>query len=131
MGLNEKRWAQERKKNDEAAFVSQVKGITGTDAAVEIDWDGFSANMDDAQYITHDSYGLVNLLNALKEVCSDDLGKDAVKGSLKKVVIKPAKSAAAKFAFENGVITWNAYFGSSSEGYFYTDAIKKTLEASL
>ncbi len=42
MGLAEKRWAQERKKNDEASFVSQLKATTGNDIPVEIDWDGFS-----------------------------------------------------------------------------------------
>jgi len=131
MGLAEKRWAQERKKNDEPQFVSQIQAITGTKASVDIDWDAFSANMDDAQYIVDQQYGLPNLLSALKEVCGDDLGKDALKGSLKKVVIKPAKSAAAKFAFEGGGIQWNAYFGASSEGYFYKDAIKKTIEAAL
>jgi len=41
-GLAEKRWAQERKKNDEASFVSQLKATTGNDIPVEIDWDGFS-----------------------------------------------------------------------------------------
>jgi hypothetical protein len=131
MGLAEKRWAQDRKKNDEPQFVSQVQAITGTKASVDIDWDGFSGNLDDSQYIVDKQYGLENLLTALKEVCSDDLGKDAIKGSLKKVVIKPAKSAAAKFAFEGGAIQWNAYFGSSSEGYVYKDAMKKTLEAAL
>jgi len=131
MGLAEKRWAQDRKKNDEPQFVSQIQAITGTKASVDIDWEGFSSNLDDSQYIVDQQYGLPNLLNALKEVCEDDLGKEAVKGSLKKVVIKPAKSAAAKFSFEAGAIQWNAYFGSSSEGYFYKDAIKKTLEAAL
>ena len=131
MGLAEKRWAQERKKNDEPQFVSQIQAITGTKASVDIDWDAFSGNLDDAQYIVDQQYGLPNLLSALKEVCGDDLGKDALKGSLKKVVIKPAKSAAAKFAFEAGSIQWSAYFGSSSEGYFYKDAMKKTIEAAL
>ena len=131
MGLAEKRWVQERKKTDEEAFVSQLKAVAQTDVSVEIDWDAFSANMADAQYISHDSYGLPNLIKALKDVTVDDLGKEAVKGGLKKVVIKPAAAEQARFVFEGGVIQWHAYFGGSSSGYIYADQMKKTIEAAL
>jgi hypothetical protein len=131
MGLAEKRWVQERKKTDEEAFTSQLKAVAQADVPVEIDWDAFSTNMDDAQYISHDSYGLPNLIKALKEVTVDDLGKEAVKSGLKKVVIKPAPSDQARFTFEGGVISWHAYFGSSSTGYVYADQMKKTIEAAL
>ena len=132
MGLAEKRWVQERKKTDEEAFVAQLKTVTQLDVPVEIDWDAFSAKMDDAQYISHDSYGLPNLIKAFKDITFDDLGKDAVKGSLKKVVVKPAAAAdQARFVFEGGVVQWHAYFGSSSSGYVYADQMKKTIEAAL
>ncbi len=131
MGLAEKRWVQERKKNEEASFISQVKSIAQTEVAVEIDWDGFSANLADAEYIAHDSYGIPNLVKALTEITVDDLGKEAIKAGLKKIVIKPAAADQAKFAFEGGVVTWSAYFGSSSSGYVYADAMKKTMEAAL
>jgi hypothetical protein len=131
MGLAEKRWVMERKKTDEESLVSQLKSVTQLEVPVEIDWDAFSANMGDAQYISHDSYGLPNLVKALKDVTVDELGKEAVKSGLKKVVIKPAASEQARFVFQNGVIEWHAYFGSSSSGYVYADQMKKTLEAGL
>ncbi|MDP1914820.1 MAG: hypothetical protein Q8L14_01155 [Myxococcales bacterium] len=131
MGLAEKRWVQERKKTDEEAFVAQLKTVTQVEVPVEIDWDAFSANMGDAQYISHDSYGLPNLVKAFKEITFDELGKEAVKGSLKKIVITPAPSDQARFAFESGVVQWHAYFGSSSSGYVYADQMKKTIEAAL
>lgn len=131
MGLAEKRWVQERKKTDEETFVAQLKTVTQVEVPVEIDWDAFSTNIGDAQYISHDSYGLPNLIKAFKEITVDDLGKDAVKGALKKIVIKPAPSDQARFAFEGGVVQWHAYFGSSSSGYVYADQMKKTIEAAL
>jgi hypothetical protein len=131
MGLAEKRWVQERKKTDEEALVSQLKSVTQVDLPVEIDWEAFATNMTDAQYISHDSYGLPNLVKALKEVTVDDLGKEAVKSSLKKIVIKPAAAEQARFVFQNGVVEWHAYFGGSSSGYVYADQMKKTLEAGL
>lgn len=131
MGLAEKRWAADKKKTDEPAFVSQVRSTLGFEVPVEIDWDGFSSSLDDAQYITHDSYGLPNLVKALSTITADDLGKDAIKGALKKIIIAPATADNTGFTFDNGVINWKAYFGSSSSGYIYADAMQKKLEQAL
>lgn len=131
MGLAEKRWVLERKQNDESKLVTELKQFAGPELSVEIDWEGFSANIGEAQYISHDSYGLPNLTKALKEICVDDLGKEAVKSGLKSVKITSATADAAKFTFAGGVITWNAYFGATSSGYVYADAMKKTIEAGL
>lgn len=131
MGLAEKRWAAERKKTDEAAFKSQIFGTLGFDCAIEIDWDGFSENLDEVQYITNESYGLPNLVRALATITADDIGKEAIKGVLKKIVINPAKPDDTSFNFENGTITWKAYFGGSSNGYIYADVMQAKLEKAL
>ncbi len=108
MGLAEKRWAAERKKTDEAAFKWQVFGTLGFDCAIETDWDGFSENLDEAQYITNESYGLPNLVKALATITADDIGKEANKGALKKIVITSAKPDDTSFNFDDGTITWKA-----------------------
>jgi hypothetical protein len=131
MGLAEKRWAAEKKKTEEPAFVSQVNATLGFAVPIEIDWDGFSSNLDEAQYILHESYGLPNLVKALASITADDLGKDAIKGGLKKIVITPGKAEDTTFAFDQGVIAWKAYFGSASSGYIYADAMQKKLEQAL
>jgi hypothetical protein len=131
MGLAEKRWAAEKKKTDEPAFVSQITATLGFSVPIEIDWEAFSNTIDDTQYITNDSYGLPNLVKALSTITADDLGKEAIKGALKKIVIAPATSDNAAFTFDQGVINWKAYFGSSSSGYIYADAMQKKLEQAL
>jgi hypothetical protein len=131
MGLAEKRWAAEKKNTDEAALVAKVNATLGFSVPIEIDWDGFSRHLDDAQYITHESYGVPNLVKALSSVTADALGKEAIKDALKKIVIQAAKSDDASFTFDQGVITWKAYFGSSSTGYIYADAMQKKLESAL
>jgi hypothetical protein len=131
MGLAEKRWAADKKKTEEPAFVSTIKATLGFAVPIEIDWEGFSENLDEAQYITHDSYGLPNLVKALSTITADDLGKEAIKDALKKIVISAGKADDTSFTFEKGVITWKAYFGSSSNGYIYADAMQKKLELSL
>ena len=131
MGLAEKRWAAEKKKTDEQAFATRIKSTVGFDVPVQIDWDGFSQDLAEVQYIDHDTYGLPNLVKALGTITVDDLGKAAIKSALKKIVIGPGKSDDTAFTFENGVITWKAYFGSSSSGYIYADAMQKKLEQAL
>jgi hypothetical protein len=131
MGLAEKRWVAERKKTDEPAFVSQIKATLGFEVLVTIDWEGFGEDLTEATYITNDQYGLPNLVKALSAITADDLGKEAIKGALKKIDIKATKADNTNFAFEDGAITWNAYFGSSSTGYIYADAMTKKLEAKL
>ena len=131
MGLAEKRWAAEKKNTDEAALVAKVNATLGFSVPIEIDWEGFAKNLDDAQYITHESYGLPNLVKALTSITADALGKEAIKEALKKIVIQAAKSEDASITFDQGVITWKAYFGSSSTGYIYADAMQKKLESAL
>lgn len=131
MGLAEKRWVLERKTNDEKPFIDALQKAAGAAVAVEIDWEGFANTMADAGYVSNESYGLANLVRAVQQVCVDDLGKEAIKSGLKKVVITPAAADAAKFTFDGGVVTWHAYFGSSSSGYIYADAMQKILEAAL
>lgn len=92
MGLAEKRWAADRKKSDDPAFRAQVNSTLGFEVPIEIDWDKFSESMDDAAYITSDSYGLPNLVKALATITADDLGKEAIKGALKKITIQSAKT---------------------------------------
>ena len=37
----------------------------------------------------------------------------------------------SSFKFENGVVTWVAYFGGSTQSYIYADAMRSTLEQGL
>ena len=131
MGLAEKRWAAERKKTDEPSFKAQIFSTLGFDCAIEVDWDGFSENLDEVQYITNEQYGLNNLVKALGTITADDIGKEAIKGVLKKIVIIPAKADDTSFNFEDGTITWTAYFGGSSSGYIYADVMQAKLEKAL
>ncbi|GMU61869.1 MAG: hypothetical protein AMXMBFR34_36320 [Myxococcaceae bacterium] len=132
MGLAEKRWAQEKKSAIEGGLLTAVRTAAGFEVPLEIDWDGFSNKMAESSYIGDDGHGLPQLAKAIAAVAVDDLGKEAIKGSLKKVVIKPATSnSATKFTFEDGVVTWLAYFGPSSDGYIYAPEMQKAIEKAL
>ena len=108
-----------------------MNATLGFNVPIEIDWEAFSKNLDEAQYILNDSYGLPNLVKALSSITVDDLGKEAIKGALKKIVVTAGNADDTSFTFDHGVITWKAYFGSSSSGYIYADAMQKKLEQAL
>lgn len=131
MGLAEKRWILERKTSDEGKFQQDIKEAVGKSVPIEIDWESFSTVMSDVGYLSNDSHGLPQLVVALKQVASDDLGKEGLKKSLKKIIIKAAKSESTSFVFKDGTVTWSAYFGSSSTGYIYADEMVKKIEAEL
>jgi len=131
MGLAEKRWAAEKKTTDEPAYIAEVAKTLGLSVPIEIDWGGFSQNMSESSYIANDSYGLPNLVRALATITADDIGREAIKGALKKISIKSAPADGTSFTFKDGLIEWNAYFGSTSSGYIYADVMQKTLENAL
>lgn len=132
MGLAERRWALEKKTELEAKLIDEIRAISGARVEVEIDWDGFAGKMDDCGYIGDPNYGLPQLVKALQDVGRDELGQEALRGQLKKIVVRPASSHdATSFTFADGVATWQAYFGSYSTGYIYAEAMQKILEAGL
>lgn len=131
MGLENRRWAKNHKDVTEPKLKADITGALGFEVPVEIDWDGFSAEPAEASYIDNEGYGLPQLSQALAEIARDDLGKEALKAGVKTITVKSAKAEATSLVFEGGAITWNAYFGATSSGYIYKDAIVKTLEAKL
>lgn len=132
MGLLEKRWAQEKRTALEAELIEAIRRLAGPEVLVEIDWDGFAEHREDCGYIGDPGYGLPQLVQALEEVARDDLGREALREKLRKIVIKPAPSNdATSFSFEGGEVVWLAYFGSYGTGYIYADAMQQTIEQGL
>jgi len=109
MGLAEKRVL---KSFQEGAFIKLEKKINtaaGKILAIEVDWDGLSE--DGMSHLYEDSWSKVYfepVLAALKSVCSDDMGKEAVAERLDKIVIKNKKgniSPKEWSKFENKTLT--------------------------
>ena len=72
-----------------------------------MDWDSIA--VDDYADMYEEGFTKVYftpLLDALKEICADDMGKDALKNALKKVVIKNSSNSysPSNFSFADGVL---------------------------
>jgi glycerol dehydrogenase-like iron-containing ADH family enzyme len=104
MGLAEKRLAEKIKVEEFAPFITELHQITGSNIAVEINWDTF---------IAYDEYSLTRMksnifeviIDAFKHICQDQLGKDAVAEGVSTIKIANSDDLEKlHFSFENKVV---------------------------
>lgn len=129
MGLPEKRaiedagkWLPKREK--------EVQDISGAPIKYEVDWNTFENDLKGIQWLENNGPNEVS--KAFRMVCKDQLGKDAVKGAVKKVVFKNAKDAKdKKLSLAKGVLEVQGAFALGTSGRVADMEIAKLLEKSL
>jgi len=127
MGLEEKRKLKELQ-DKLPALQSKIDGVAGTPVPVEVDWASFGS--DGAALNSFENSVFNPLGEALKAICKDDIGKTAVKESLKKVVVKhSAERNKLSATMSGGVLTLEENFGSG--GYVNSTKIKSAIESGL
>jgi hypothetical protein len=136
MGLAERRATKEFQDKSLPALKAEVEKLAGFPIPIEINWEQL-AREDYA-----DSYDenwrkvyFQPLINALKKVTRDDIGKDAVKSGLKKIVLcnsRGAYSPESAISFAGGEITID-HDPASNVDYVddRTNHLVKTLEKNL
>lgn len=106
-GLKEKRAVKDFQEKSYPKLKKEIDGAAGCDVAIEVDWDSIAVK--DNADLYEEAFTKVYftpLLDALKSVCADDMGKSALKKALKKVVIKNSSNSysPSKFSFNEGVL---------------------------
>lgn len=131
MGLQEKR---ARKAAEEGWLPQRQKELGEITAQelipYEIDWDSFEGDAKGIEWLEHNGPQQVSM--ALREICRDDLGKEAIREALAKVVLRNVGEIAAKsLAFDSGALTLCCAFAQSPQGRFKHTEIRACLEAAL
>ena len=123
MGLNEKRKAKEIQDTVLPGRVKEIQEICGAAIPYEVDWDSFDT-FESLNFLDNTSCHRLNM--ALRVICQDDMGKQAVRDGLKKVKLKNVKDKSAmKMTFEGGVLEMhNAY---ALQAYPSDNEIRKLL----
>jgi hypothetical protein len=123
MGLNEKRKAKEIQDTVLPGRVKEIQEICGAPIPYEVDWDSFDT-FESLNFLDNTSCHRLNM--ALRVICQDDMGKQAVRDGLKKVKLKNVKDKSAmKMTFEGGVLEMhNAY---AQQAYPSDNEIRKLL----
>src|SRR5215831_13871613 len=126
MGLNERR---KRKKLQEVtlpARVKEIEEICGKPIAYEVDWDSVADDPVALNFLDNLSCHRLNM--ALRMICQDDLGKQAIRDSLKSVKLKNIKDMASKqINFQNGILEMHCAYALGLDGAFGVGEIREIL----
>lgn len=130
MGLEERRRIKELQDNTIPGRVKEIEEICGKPIPYDIDWASFDGDAPGLNFLDNVSCHRVNM--ALRVICADSLGKDAVKDGLKSIKIQNIKDKAAKkLSFDGGVLSMQCAYASGLDGAFSDNEIRAELMKKL
>jgi hypothetical protein len=123
MGLNETRKMKELREITIPSRVKEIEEICGAPIPYDIDWQSLSNDIEGLNFLDNISCHRVNM--ALRMICQDDLGKEAVRQGLKTIKLKNVKSKGdMKMSFENGVLEMHCDYALRTDGMFSDGEIR-------
>jgi hypothetical protein len=124
MGLAERRAAEEFKTTKFVEVLNSLKDTMKFDCEIVVNWDELTNRIEGYSDLreTMDDY-FTNcfakpIVGAIASICADNMGREALKSALKKIIIKSdsnATSSPSGFTFENGELTVNLTYSNTSE----------------
>jgi hypothetical protein len=130
MGLAERRKIQELKDSTLPARSREIAEICGREVPYEVDW---ATLENDAQALTFlDNLSCHRLNMALRTICIDDMGREAVRETLKLVKLKNvAEPAQRHVSFTGGVLEMHCAYAHGASGMLSDGTIRDALMAGL
>ena len=130
MGLNERRKMKELQTESFPERTTELLEITGSALAYDVDWESFSDDLEALNFLDNLSCHRTNM--ALRVLCSDDLGKEAVQEGLKTIKLKnvPTKGE-MQITFGGGVLEMHCAYALRTDGMFSDNEIRAVLEKGL
>lgn len=130
MGLAERRKIKELQETTFPERVKEIEEICGKAIPYEVDWESLADDAEGLNFIDNLSCHRLNM--ALRVICLDDLGKEAVREGLKLVKLKNVKDKAEmKITFEGGVLEMHCAYALRTEGMFNDNQIRELLMSKL
>ena len=114
MGLAERRAVKNFQDSKYPELKQEIDAAAGFEVTIDINWD--SLGTEDYAQLYEEAFPKVYfrpLIDAIKAVCVDDLGKAAVKQGLKKIVI--ADEGRNEVGFQFGILSISYYAVSNLE----------------
>ena len=126
MGLNERRKIEELKNTTFPGRVKEIEEICGKAIPYDVDWNSLADDMEALNFIDNISCHRLNM--ALRVICQDDLGKQAVRDGLKQIKLKNVKDKSAmKLSFDQGVLEMHCAYAQRTDGMFSDNQIRELL----
>lgn len=130
MGLAERRKIQELQTVTLPGRVREIEEICGNPIPYEVDWDSLADDAEALNFMDNISCHRLNM--ALRVICQDDMGKQAVREGLKKVRLKNVKDKAdMSMTFQDGVLKMHCAYALRTDGMFSDNAICELLTQKL
>ncbi|HTE53555.1 MAG TPA: hypothetical protein VK698_22020 [Kofleriaceae bacterium] len=136
MGLAERRATKIFQDKSYPALVADIQKLAGFPVPIEVQWEQLAKESyaDSFEEAWRKVY-FVPIIDALKSVCRDDLGKEALKAGLQKIVLSNTKdtySADAAVSFTGGELAIDHDPVTNVDDVKYrADAVVKALEKGL
>lgn len=118
MGLAQKRIIQEFQTTEFPAWKKSFDEVVGAEIPMDIKWETMQSDDRSEKDIYFEYYKAVYfnpLLNAFTNICADAMGKEAVAGGVKQIVIDGTEGIyASSSTFEGGVLTIKHIYDSNT-----------------
>jgi len=130
MGLEERRKIKELQDVTFPGRVKEIEEICGAPIGYNVDWDSLKDDMEGLNFIDNLSCHRLNM--ALRVICQDDMGKEAVRDGLKEIKLKNVKTPAEMaMTFANGVLEMHCAYALKTDGMFSDNQIRELLVKNL
>ena len=130
MGLNERRKIEELKTVTFPGRVKEIEEICGKAIPYDVDWASLADDAAGLNFIDNLSCHRLNM--ALRVICCDEMGKEAVREGLKQVKLKNVKDVAQKrMTFEDGVLEMHCTYAQGAAGMHGDNEIRELLVGKL
>ena len=126
MGLEERRMIKELQDVTLPGRVKEIEEICGAPIPYEVDWTSFADDKGALNFLDNLSCHRLNM--ALRVICSDDMGKEAVRDGLKKVRLVNVKTNDdKKMTFEGGVLEMHLAYALGGSALISDNEIREIL----
>lgn len=126
MGLNERRKIKELQETTLPGRVREIEEICGKAIPYEVDWESLADDAEGLNFLDNLSCHRLNM--ALRAICLDDMGKQAVRDGLRLVRLKNVKDKASmRISFEGGVLEMWCAYALRTEGMYGDGEIRDLL----
>lgn len=130
MGLMERRKIKELQEQSFPQREQEIGEICGQPIRYEVDWDSFADDLEGLNFLDNLSCHRLNM--ALRTICTDDMGREAVREGLKLVKLRNVKrKEEMAMRFEGGVLEMACAYALRTEGMFSDGEIRQLLLARL
>ena len=130
MGLTERRKIKELQETTLPERVQEIEEICGKPIPYEVDWESLADDLEGLNFMDNLSCHRLNM--ALRTICLDEMGKEAVREGLTLIKLKNVKDKSEmRMTFEGGVLEMHCAYALGTEGMFRDSEICTLLLAKL